>query len=58
MSLNKKAALDKKRSDAEEARMAEKEKLNPRLPYKMLVFPYDFFGVDNLIATKKEKAKS
>jgi hypothetical protein len=55
MSLDKKASLAKKRSDAEEERMAEKERLNPRFPYRMEVFPYDFFGVENLTPEKKDE---
>ena len=55
MSLDKKAQLAKKRSDAEEDRMAEKERLNPRFPYRMEVFPYDFFGIENLTPEKKDK---
>ena len=58
MSLDKKAQLAKKRSDAEEERMAEKERLNPRFPYNMAVFPYDFFGIENLIPEKKDKSQS
>jgi hypothetical protein len=57
MSLDKKASLAKKRSDAEEERMAEKEQLNPSFPYRMAVFPYDFFGIENLTA-EEEKVTS
>lgn len=50
MSLDKKERLAKKRSDEEEARVVEREKLNPSFPYKMEVFPYDFFGYEQLTA--------
>jgi hypothetical protein len=48
MSLDKRERLAKKRNDEEEAKKVESEKLNPSFPYKMEVFPYDFFGVENL----------
>lgn len=58
MSLDKKGRLEKKRSDAEDARIVEAEKLNPSLPYKMAIFPYDFFGIENLFPTEDEEEKS
>jgi len=48
MSLDKKANLEKKRNDEDEAKQTEAGKLNPSFPYKMTVFPYDFFGLENL----------
>jgi hypothetical protein len=57
MSLNKQANLAKKRSDEEEAKKVEAEKLNPSFPYRMVVFPYDFFGIENL-TTEEEKPTS
>ncbi|MFN6017009.1 MAG: hypothetical protein ACK49N_05490 [Verrucomicrobiota bacterium] len=50
MSLDKKERLAKKRNDEEEAKKVEAEKLNPSFPYKMEVFPYDFFGYEQLTA--------
>lgn len=58
MSLDKKGRLEKKRSDEEEARAVEREKLNPSFPYKMAIFPYDFFGVENLTASEEDKPTS
>jgi hypothetical protein len=58
MSLDKKANLAKKRSDAEEAKKVEAEKLNPAFPYKMVVFPYDFFGYEQLTAPTEGKSTS
>lgn len=58
MSLDKKERLAKKRSDEEEARIVEAEKLNPSLPYKMAIFPYDFFGIENLFPTEDEEEES
>ena len=48
MSLDKKSNLEKKRNNEEEAKQTEAAKLNSSFPYKMEVFPYDFFGVENL----------
>lgn len=58
MSLDKKERLAKKRSDEEEARIAETEKLNPSFPYKMAIFPYDFFGVESLTPSEEDKPSS
>ena len=58
MSLDKKERLAKKRSDEEEAKKVEAEKLNPPFPYKMEVFPYDFFGYEQLTAPTEEKSTS
>jgi hypothetical protein len=53
MSLNKKAKMEKKRNVAEDAKTSEASRLNPKLPYRIVVFPYDFFGVENLIPKQK-----
>lgn len=58
MSLNKRERLQKKRNDEEEVKMEEASKLNPSFPYKMEIFPYNFFGIENLSQTEKEKATS
>jgi hypothetical protein len=58
MSLNKQERLAKKRNDEEEAKAVEREKLNPSFPYKMAIFPYDFFGVESLTATEESKPTS
>lgn len=58
MSLDKQANLAKKRSDEEDAKKVEAEKLNPPFPYKMAVFPYDFFGYEQLTATTDSKSTS
>lgn len=58
MSLNKQERLTKKRNDEEEARAVEREKINPSFPYKMAIFPYDFFGVESLTATEESKPTS
>ena len=58
MSLNKQERLTKKRNDEEEAKAVEREKINPSFPYKMAIFPYDFFGVENLTATEESKPTS
>jgi hypothetical protein len=58
MSLNKQERLTKKRNDEEEAKAVEREKLNPSFPYKMAIFPYDFFGVESLTATEESKPTS
>jgi hypothetical protein len=58
MSLNKRERLAKKRTDEEEEKRIEAEKLNPPFPYKMEVFPYDFFGVGNLSQAEEEKSTS
>jgi hypothetical protein len=55
MSLDKKANLEKKRNDEEEAKQTEAAKLNPSFPYKMAVFPYDFFGLENLSPPEDKK---
>lgn len=58
MSLNKRERLAKKRTDEEEEKRIEAEKLNPPFPYKMEVFPYDFFGIENLSQPEEEKSTS
>lgn len=58
MSLNKRERLAKKRTDEEEEKRIEAEKLNPPFPYKMEVFPYDFFGIENLSQAEEEKSTS
>lgn len=58
MSLNKRERLQKKRNDEEEAKMEEAAKLNPSFPYKMEIFPYNFFGIENLSQAEEEKATS
>lgn len=58
MSLNKQERLTKKRNDEEEAKAVEREKINPSFPYKMAIFPYDFFGVESLTATEESKPTS
>jgi hypothetical protein len=58
MSLNKQERLAKKRNDEEEAKAVEREKLNPSFPYKMAIFPYDFFGVESLTATEESEPTS
>jgi hypothetical protein len=57
MSLDKKGRLARQRSDAEEARLDEAEKLNPSFPYRMEAFPFNFFGVD-IFVTEEEKPTS
>ena len=47
--LDKRGRLAKKRSDAEEEAKIEREKFSPEFPYRMEMFPYNFFGVDRLI---------
>jgi hypothetical protein len=54
MSLDKRERLAKKRNDEEEAKKVEAEKLNPSFPYRMVVFPYDFFGIENLTAEEEK----
>ncbi|MFN6045989.1 MAG: hypothetical protein ACK49I_11005 [Verrucomicrobiota bacterium] len=58
MSLNKKDRLAKKRSDAQDAKLVEAQKLNPSFPYKMEVFPYGFFGIENLSQPEEKKSTS
>lgn len=58
MSLNKQERLAKKRNDEQEAKWVEAQKLNPSFPYTMEVFPYVFFGVENLSPQEKEKPTS
>lgn len=58
MSLNKKERLAKIRADEAEEKVAENKKLNPAFPYRMAAFPYDFFGIENLIAIEEEKPSS
>jgi len=55
MSLDKKSNLEKKRNNEEEAKQTEAAKLNPSFPYKMAVFPYDFFGLENLDPPEEKK---
>jgi hypothetical protein len=54
MSFDKKTKMAKRRN-ADEVKIAEASRLNPKLPYRIVVFPYDFFGVENLVPKKEEK---
>lgn len=54
MSLDKKAKLEKKQNEANEQKLVVAETLNPKFPYRMIVFPYNFFGLENLVPREEE----